>query len=465
MPTQQHPQYAEYTPRWEIIRVAIEGNDEYSSDTVSSRTKLSDYLPASFRVSDPDRFTQYAGRAVYTNYTENTLITMVGMAERLPPPLTELPAELEYLLSDWDGGGQDYIQLRKQLETEMIGISRVGVLTEFPQQQEVLSDEEQKNLDLKARFILYCAEAIKDWEEEKVSGRTILSKVKLLEVVEEWDGFTRKVKNQYRVLCLDDKGHCVQQILDEEDRPIGDPIEIKANGSPMRHIPFRFGGSIDNTPRVDKPMLYSISKLNLGHFFNSADHEENLFQCGQVWAVLNTGQMDYETFKEMTNGGNINVGARGGIAGPGFGGQLLQVDAKGALPTAMQDKEQQIISIGGEIIRDKNSGETAKGRGIDASMKVSKLGGVILNLQSLLTLMFQDAAEFMGADPQQVKIGLNMDFYDASLDPQMIMAQMALNQGQVIAKTDVRNRIRKAGELDPERTDEMIDAELEGEGF
>lgn len=55
---------------------------------------------------------------------------------------------------------------------------------------------------------------------------------------------------------------------------------------------------------------------------------------------------------------------------------------------------------------------------------------------------------------------LNTEFFDDTNDPQMLMAAMQLNEGGVIAKSDMQNLARDQGVIKDGRTNEDIDAEL-----
>ena len=48
-------------------------------------------------------------------------------------------------------------------------------------------------------------------------------------------------------------------------------------GEPWDFIPFIFVGSISNTAKINKAPLYSICKINIGHFINSAENEDIIF--------------------------------------------------------------------------------------------------------------------------------------------------------------------------------------------
>jgi hypothetical protein len=66
-------------------------------------------------------------------------------------------------------------------------------------------------------------------------------------------------------------------------------------------------------------------------------------------------------------------------------------------------------------------------------------------------------ALYQGASPDQVEFRLNTDFFEEGIDPQQVMADIALYDRGLVAKQDVRRNLRQAGRIDPARTDEEID--------
>ncbi len=67
------------------------------------------------------------------------------------------------------------------------------------------------------------------------------------------------------------------------------------------------------------------------------------------------------------------------------------------------------------------------------------------------------ACEFMGADPAQVEFSLNREFFPDSITAQDSEMLQALKDDGVIALSDLRSKLRKAGVIDPDRTDDEID--------
>lgn len=451
--------------KWELMRVVMYGDDDYNTTAAYDKT-LIDYLPTTFKADDKERFAVYAERAVFSNYTENTVFGLRGMATRLEPTEYELPSTIEYLADDWDGNGSDKDQLIKQTITELEVVGRIGGLVDYPQAEEGMSEEQVSQLDLMATFAIYKAESILDWRVQRINGHVKLKMVKLAEDVEDWsDLTTRTTKKQFRVLGIDDAGKYYYYLADAEDKPLTDDIYPKTqSGAKWDFIPFCFGGAEDNKSSVDKPPLYSIAKLNLAHYRNSADYEENLFVHGQGTFILDTGLMTNDQVDQAFPNG-IKVGARSGIAGAGFKGAMLQIDASGALPVAMDNKVKSMIQLGADVIRDRSSNETAKAATIDANQRTSKLTTIVNNAENFIIKLHQYATGFMGGDPEQVEIELNKDFYDNTIDPQLLAQMIMLKDDGIIAKSDIRRKLKKVDVLDADRIDEEIDAEVDTDGF
>jgi hypothetical protein len=68
--------------------------------------------------------------------------------------------------------------------------------------------------------------------------------------------------------------------------------------------------------------------------------------------------------------------------------------------------------------------------------------------------------DFMGGTVEPV-IQVNKEFYDATIDPQLLMAQIQLMDRGVIAKDDVRDLMRRANLIDAERTNQVLDGDVE----
>jgi hypothetical protein len=66
---------------------------------------------------------------------------------------------------------------------------------------------------------------------------------------------------------------------------------------------------------------------------------------------------------------------------------------------------------------------------------------------------------FMGVDAEDAIFKINDEFYDKSVDPQMIMSMIQLLDRQIIAEADIFGRLKAAGVVEPERTLEDVKEE------
>ena len=133
--------------------------------------------------------------------------------------------------------------------------------------------------------------------------------------------------------------------------------------------------------------------------------------------------------------------------------------------TLMQDKENQMLMIGARIVQQASNQETAEAARIRYSSDNSVLGTIAGNVSEALKLAILDAQLYMSgiSDAAGTTFWLNQEFFDETMDAQMILAQVQLWQQGFIAKKDLRVNLRQAGIIEADRTDEDIDADRSDE--
>ena len=203
-------------------------------------------------------------------------------------------------------------------------------------------------------------------------------------------------------------------------------------------------------------MLEDIAYLNLGHYRNSADYEESCHISGQGYLVVDIGTMSHAQFKDANPSG-ITFGARSGLAGPGFKAQLLSMGENSMNLESMTKKEDQMRMIAAKMITPKTAQETAEGERIGAASEVSQLSIAVSNAESGLERMLRYACLFEGADPDQVKVRLNREFYPETMSPQEAVAMMQLFDRGIIDSEDVIYKAEKVEWVNPDRETERQD--------
>lgn len=479
----KHKDYDKYIDQWQMVRDCVEGElaVKARSSAGSGESKHNwpngglyslagtKYLPPPNPEDNSnenrERYWSYRKRASFVNFTGMTKEGLMGMVFRRGIEV-ELPAGLEYLNDNADGGGTSFAQLVKDGIADSMETGRFFILADYPEAPMGLTAAEVDAMGLAARMCCYPAESVTNWRWERVGSEWKLTLVVLEEKhCKDVDEFTQDEKTYHRALMLKD-GVYIQALYDENDNLVahedenGDEqpfmVPRKFDGSTWDYIPGQFFGSQNNDPTPDKSILADIAGVNLAHYRNSADYEESCFVVGQPTAViagLSQGWID-DNFKD-----GLMVGSRRAILLPeGGSGTFLQANPNQMPSEGMAKKEEQMVKLGARVIQDNGGVETAEAARIRFAGQNSKLGTLITNWEEGLENVVYWLGLFMGVDGE-VEIEINKQFYEASLDPQAVIAQIQLLDRGVIGQSDVRNKLRKSGWIDHERTDEEIDEE------
>lgn len=457
----KHPEYSNNSPAWAIVRDCVEGARKIEKGGAKYLPKPN---PSDTSAENTERYNAYRERANYVNFTGFTKDGMLGMVFRRDIS-TNFTSTLEYIEDDATGGGITFDQMARSITGNLLEAGREGLLVEYPEAAQGLTQAQVQAQNLRASILPYRAEDIINWRTHMVGGVKKLSMVVLREPkkIPTDDGFSFEEKVYHRVLLMKE-GMYVQNIYNENDELLaqengtGDIIPKDANGNTWDEIPFVFVGAQNNDEIVDKAPLYDIAEVNIGHYRNSADYEESSFMVGQPTpyaAGLSQSWVD----SVMKDG--VLIGSRSFVLLPEGGSAGLLQAAPNTMPReAMQDKEVQMVKIGARIIEDSNTNETREGAKIRFGGQTSKLATVVGNVESALIAALEFVQRFMGGDGEST-VEMNREFYDATLDPQMVIAMIQLSDRGFIAKPDFRQVLRSAGVIAADRTDDDIDDDVE----
>lgn len=449
-----HPDYTEHAPLWKVVRDTVSG-----SDAVKKGKTLYLPMPNPSDQSDENkqRYYQYVARANFVSFTASTLEGLLGMVFR-NPATAELDQSIEYLTENATGSGLTLDQLTRSNLSHTLQCGRFGLLVDYPQASPGLTKSDVDAMQLRANILPYKAENIRNWQTKVIGGVTVDSLISLTEKHQTYsdDGFSYEEKTYIRVLRLDD--HYYQELYDDEDKLIDIIEPRKADGSYWDRIPFTFIGTNNNDSIPDKSPLLDIAMVNISHYINSADFEESSHTVGQPTPVFSG--LTQSWIDNILKGG-VLLGSRSGVLLPeGASATLLQAAPNSMPERGMEMKEQQMVKLGARVIADGSGTETAEAARIRYAGQNSKLSIAVGNVESAMLKCFEWCQMFMGGTGVN-EYELNREYYDKSIDPQRIMAEIQLMDRGVIAMPDLRDSMRKYGIIDKERTDEDIDSDAE----
>jgi len=460
--TTTHKQYSQMADAWGKMRDVVAGEK-----TIHDKGEA--YLPK-LSGQDANEYDAYVKRASFYNATQRTVDGLSGMVFRKEPQ-AEVPESMREMLGDITLDGSGLQSFAESLLDELLVVSRGGILVDFPPSEGV-ETRAQADAENKRPFLrMYQAETITDWRSALVNNKTMLTQVRLHEVVEELsdkDEFDTVEKEQYRVLDLvtmDDAGNEVapyyrqrifQKVADKWE--MIDEITPLMNGGPLDYIPFIFVGPRGTQKEVCKPVLLDLANANLSHYRTVADLEHGAhYTALPTPYVFGVSEEEAPTAigpTELWHGqsGDVEVG-------------LLEFTGQGlkALEERRDTKEQHMAALGARMLApEKKQAEAAETMAIRHSGEMSVLASLAQALSRALTESLMIARDWLNLNGE-VLVKLNTDFMPQPMTPDMLNALMNSWQGGGMAFDDLVWNLKQGEVIREERTTEDLQSEIQDE--
>lgn len=461
--THKRKDFEKAAPSWQKVSDVCAGE-------VAVKKKGDTYLPrpnpTDKSTRNQERYKQYKERAQFFGATSFTLNGLLGEVYREDPAI-ELPQQIDYVQQDADGAGVNIIQQSQRVTSEVMQKGRNCLFVDYPETDGQVTRAQQRERAIRAKIISLNAERVINWKLATVGGAVKLSLVVIEETKEEDtpDGFGTDSKLTYRVLRLVDGIYTVE-IYEQEEGSSAKWIvsatytPTDSKGNYWDEIPFVFVGSKNNDAEIDPIPLYDLAAVNLGHYRNSADYEDSAYLVGQPqpWIAGLNEQWAKEFFGEGVYIGSIAPFLL--PVGGAFG--IEQVQPNTMVKEAMDQKEGQMSALGARLVQRGEASKTVFQTLSDNGAQHSVLSVVVSNVSAAYTKCLEWVARFEGADGE-IEFELNDQFLVDELDGPTLTALMGLWQGGVLPKSDLTDKLKKAGLIDPTKSQEDIDEETESE--
>lgn len=421
-----NPVYKDMLPVWEKCRDIFNGEE-------AVKARSTTYLPK-LNGQEDAQYANYLLRAQFYGATGRTVEAYMGMLFRKDPVLkmtkpgkpqddaTDKKRDEFFRVVTNDGKSSS--ELIKMLTQEIIVMNKVGVLVDYPTITDddgnpiQLSVAEIERRHIKPMVSIYQAESITNWYWDIIDNQVVPVMFVLKEARDFFpDGSLSYVREDvYRVLYLEGyktNNPQYKQILItpnyyvNSDRRDGWKIEKVTyplkNGKRMNAIPFYVMTDMGIDYRDNSPsMINDLANVNLGHYRNSADWENELH-----WVGIKTAYFPGWNRKIY---GDPKLG--GALAGPKESiPSMIEAKSDSGLKDEMKLKEERMSVLGAERISQKGryipSAETAK---INSSSEGSVLAQTSKSMSEALTKMFNFLLEWANLD-YEVVVRVNTDFY------------------------------------------------------
>lgn len=467
----KHPQYSKFLADWTTMEDTYQGERAVKTKGVFYLPATPGQLARGMSTNQPglEAYNAYLTRAVFPNFVDQSVESMIGIMHH-KPPIIKLPERLEGMRENATVKCESLELLLRKINEHQLVTGRFGLLLDVESGQAVS--------EATPYIATYNARNIINWDDGR---RDVLVKQNLnLVVLEETEderqaNFEWARKEKYRVCILGNAetnesatagGTYMVGVFREQDRSFNmAAMEAPSiGGNTLDRIPFVFVNSKDIVPEPDNPPLIGLASLALSVFRGEADYRQSLFLQGQDTLVTIGGDED-ETY-EIGAGAHINVVQGGDAKFIGVNGQGLP-----EMRQALENDRKDAADLGGRLLDNQSNAEASgKALGIRVSARTASVKQVALTGAAALEKILKDAAEWVGADPEQVSVTPNLDFVDEELSGDTMLKWMQSKMlGAPISRETIHLNMQKKGITGFEFEEEMQkiadeDPELTGVG-
>ena len=459
----KHPRYIEFLEDWTKMwdtyrgeRVVKEAGETYLPST--SGQKADGFQPGQ---QGYNAYAAYKKRASFPDVVKAAVEAMIGVMHH-KPPVIELPAALENMRENATLQGESLEMMLRRINENQLIYGRLGCLLDVPDGAPVGETP---------YIALYNACAIYNWDngarDELVSQNLNLVTLDESEYERKQD-FEWEFENKTRVAILGDpmanepKGVGVYRVGVFKDSTSvfteEGLVTPSIGGRTLSKIPFVFINSKDIVPSPDQPPLLGLAQLALTIYRGEADYRQALFMQGQDTLVV-TGSLDED---------EIRTGANASIKLPiGGDAKFIGVESTGLteMREALQNDKNEAREKGGQLLDTTSRAREAEGSlKIRVAARTATLNQIALAGAFGLEQLLRMAAEWVGANPAEVKVEPNLDFADDDMDGKTLVEYMtAKSLGAPYSLLSIHKQMRDRDLTEFEFEEELKQIEKEND--
>lgn len=462
----RHKGYDLYATKWQRCRDVVSGQDAVHA----AGTR---YLPI-LKDQELSEYLAMVHRTPFYNATWRTIAGFIGMLYRKPPTL-EVPKAVEPLLEDITMSGINFQTFAKDCTLEDLEVSRVGVLVDHPAYKlnpdgTALSIAQAEAAGQRPSMQQYKAEAIINWDYSRINNKTVLSQVRLLEIVTiKKSEFETEEETHIRVLDLvEAEGgyrYRVRVFMEDTEAQIGEDVYPLMNGQPLDFIPFYFIGPDGTDGTLDDPILIDLVDLNLKHYMVSADYEHGCHMTGLPTPVVSGYAREFDQAGQPIES-KFYIGSTTAWVFPDANAKASFLEftgtGLGALEKNLDRKEAQMAAIGARMLAPEKTGvEAAETLAMRHNGENSILAAIAIAVSEGLTKALKVFCEWAGQSSAAVKFEISREFIPVIADAQLLTQLMALVQGGHMDAESLFDWLKRADFVHHDLTFEEMQARID----
>ena len=474
-----HPDYSARRPDWVTMFDSSEGQRHIKSKTTiylpaTSGMRALSATPAKLDGEGLALYTAYLIRAYFPDLVKETVRALTGILDREAANI-ELPDALEDMREIATAKGESLNDLLRGIHMNQLLYGRLGLLLDV-----------DPNRDLPI-LVTYPAPQVLNWDDLTKTNdpkqiqddaRPDALRQLIMTVLDETrferdtgDVFTWNLVPRYRALSLGQEGNVYTTFVERDGNRQTEVIP-QIRGKTLDQIPFVFINTTDLDAQPSDVPLVNLANLALAIYRGEADHRSALFMSGQDTLVITGYDISSGSSENPDDNESpiIGSGAYLNIPDPDGDAKFIGPDSK-ALSEQRASLEDDYKRAGEEGIKLLSSGagaEAAETLRIRVAGRTATLQTIAMTSATGLESALRQAAVWVGADPQEVKVEPNLDFITEDQDPADLIAFATAKKSKVpLSWKSVHNWLRQKDftELTFEEEIEQIEEEADMDIF
>lgn len=447
--TDEHQLYTENKAKWKLV------------DDICNSENLQSYLikinPTDTSPDNTARNKAYYERAVFYGITGHTSRGMTGLPF-MKRPVLEVPELMDTVKTNVDGRGTSIFQQSKALLKSVVRKGRAGLFVDFPKVDSTVTLAQQKSKEIFPVIHRIEPDSIINWSITQIGAVVMLSRVVWYDSVENMGKIIPIIKEA----MIDESGLYILNKWEKDESgewnntDTSEPKDGKSNR--LNFIPFTFVGSENNTYTIDYSPLYGMANIEVGHYNNSAEHEDVVFLSGQPQPWMSgLDEATADLFRK--HGLYIGCGKLMPVpSGEQFG--FAQIETNDAALNAMEKKEEKMLALGAMMVQPGTSTKTATEAEGEMQTNYSVLSLCVSNVNDAYNLCLQWYALFQNAPTANIKYEIREDFIPKVLDPQLLSSVLNAFMGSAVSRSAWIRFLQRYNIEEPEKTVEDISEEI-----
>ena len=474
-----HPDYSARRPDWVTMFDSSEGQRHIKSKTTiylpaTSGMRALSATPAKLDGEGLALYTAYLIRAYFPDLVKETVRALTGILDREAANI-ELPDALEDMREIATAKGESLNDLLRGIHMNQLLYGRLGLLLDV-----------DPNRDLPI-LVTYPAPQVLNWDDLTKTNdpkqiqddaRPDALRQLIMTVLDETrferdtgDVFTWNLVPRYRALSLGQDGNVYTTFVERDGNRQTEVIP-QIRGKSLDQIPFVFINTTDLDAQPSDVPLVNLANLALAIYRGEADHRSALFMSGQDTLVItgydiNQGSDDNPSGDSkpiIGSGAYLNIPSENGDA------KFIGPDSKALQEqrASLNDDYQRAGEEGIKLLSSGAGAEAAETLRIRVAARTATLQTIAMTAATGLEMALRQAAVWVGADPDEVKVEPNLDFIDETQDPKDLIAYATAKKSKVpLSWKSVHNILRQKDftELTFEEELAQIDEEADMDAF